>query len=80
MTPLSPTDRLALERTHLANERTLLAYTRTALGLGVAGAAFFELRRLVLGSVLAVAGAVVLLFGAYRYARTRRHLRPYDAA
>ncbi|MCB9665177.1 MAG: DUF202 domain-containing protein [Alphaproteobacteria bacterium] len=40
MTPLPLRDRLALDRTQLANRRTWLAYARTALALFVTGASF----------------------------------------
>ena len=36
-------DRLAVQRTHLANERTLLAYLRTAIMLGASGVTLLKL-------------------------------------
>jgi len=36
-------DRLAVERTVLANERTMLSWVRTGLGLGLAGTTFLKL-------------------------------------
>ncbi len=43
---LSLTDRLALDRTHLANQRTLLAYTRTGIYLVFTGLGLLHLIRI----------------------------------
>ncbi|MGB3547562.1 MAG: DUF202 domain-containing protein [Saprospiraceae bacterium] len=40
---LNLTDRLALDRTHLANQRTLLAYTRTGIYLVFTGLGLLHL-------------------------------------
>ncbi|WP_116125862.1 DUF202 domain-containing protein [Lewinella sp. IMCC34183] len=40
---LGLTDRLALDRTHLANQRTLLAFTRTGMYLCFTGIGIFNL-------------------------------------
>jgi putative membrane protein len=67
--------RLAYERTQLANERTFAAWLRTgitisALGLGFAKI-FPEARRpwlpLVLGALFGVLGIIFVLFGAWRF-------------
>jgi putative membrane protein len=73
-------DRLALDRTHLANERTLLAYIRTAFMLIVAGATAIKALpgdrvAVVSGWVLLAVGALVLLFGAGRFRTLRRRIR-----
>ena len=72
-------DRLAVERTHLANERTLLAYIRTALGTAACGTAlihFFSGGGMLAGvGWLMVAGGVGLgLFGAKRFFDVRNEL------
>lgn len=71
-------DRLALDRTHLANERTLLAYVRTALALAGAGAGliqFFDTATSqVTGRVLIVLGVLGFLVGIWRFLVVRRHL------
>lgn len=77
-------DHLAVERTRLANERTLLAYVRTALALAAAGAAllqFFPRSHALFGIawMLVVAGALMLLIGAYRFVAVRRQLQRKDA-
>jgi putative membrane protein len=79
MTDIDLRDRLAVERTHLANERTLLAYIRTALGTAARGAALIQF---LSGSGvwagvgwLMVAGGVGLgLFGAKRFFDVRKGL------
>lgn len=70
---------LALERTKLANERTLLTYIRTGLYFLIAGStlghfvdtAFWN----ILGTPLIVAGLVIALLGAIRYARVSRAIK-----
>ena len=65
-------DKLALERTRLANEPTFLSYVRTSLSL-IAGAAvlfqFFSATQsyLAVAWILAILGVVVLLIGVYRF-------------
>ncbi|HEX8433292.1 MAG TPA: DUF202 domain-containing protein [Longimicrobium sp.] len=76
---LSLSDRLALERTVLANERTVLAYVRTALALAGGGAGlagFFPgpLAGMVGWSLVAI-GLVALATGVYRFIRVGRRLR-----
>ncbi len=71
-------DNLAVIRTALANERTLLAYSRTALALVAAGAFFVKFtnsRILELcGWFLMPLGAMIFLFGLWRFQRTRKML------
>jgi len=73
-------DRLALDRTHLANERTLLAYVRTAFMLIIAGAtaikAFGDDRIIVAsGWALLACGLVLGAFGSWRFKIVRQRIR-----
>jgi putative membrane protein len=77
--PLRDPDRMALERTLLANERTLLAYVRTTMTLVAGGA---SLARFVPGSLataagwaLVILGAVGFAVGARRFLVLRRYLK-----
>lgn len=77
--PRRDPDRMALERTLLANERTLLAYVRTALALIIGGA---SLARFVPGTLatasgwaLVILGAVGFVVGARRFLVLRRYLK-----
>ena len=64
-------DRMAIERTSLANERTLLAYVRTAIALFAGGATAIHFLDSVLvdvlGWVLIAGGVFVLAYGGYRF-------------
>jgi putative membrane protein len=75
---LNLTDRLATDRTILANERTFLAYVRTALSLIVAGVfsiKFFDSVVLeVIGWMFIVAGAATCVIGVRRYRRTNQFI------
>jgi putative membrane protein len=77
--PFNLADRLAIERTALANERTLLAYIRTSLALFVTAAAGLRFgqtatqRGLAL-AVLPVAIAIAIV-GVVRFVGTRRRIR-----
>ncbi|WP_420456287.1 YidH family protein [Rubrivirga sp.] len=72
-------DRLALDRTVLANERTLLAYVRTALALLAGGVTLLHLVdepwAVVLGGVALPLSVVVGAYGAWRFGAVRRRLR-----
>lgn len=74
-------DRLALERTKLANERTFLAYFRTAAVFLSSGFAIFQIDSLnqikELGLVLMIIGPLVLIFGFIRFVITRKKLISY---
>lgn len=76
---LTLNDRLAIDRTVLANERTLLAYARTGLAMGVIGGTaikFFTPAWATAIGVPFLLGAVAVAgVGARRYARLARHLR-----
>lgn len=76
---LSLNDRLAIERTQMANERTLLAYVRTALAIAAGGATllgFFSTHPALfwLGWMLIVGGGVLIVLGAYRFMLMRSKL------
>lgn len=64
-------DRLARQRTELANERTLLSYIRTAMGLfivGIPAVWWLELPGVqALGVVSLVAGVAFLGVGIWRF-------------
>jgi putative membrane protein len=64
-------DRLARQRTELANERTLLSYIRTAMGffiVGIPAVWWLELPGVqALGVVSLVAGVVFLGVGVWRF-------------
>lgn len=64
-------DKLALDRTVLANERTLLAYVRTfasLVGGGIGMVAVFESSIIqITGTVAIILGVIFLIFGLRRY-------------
>ena len=75
-------DRLAVDRTVLANERTFLAFLRTALTFGIGGATFIHFFdsgvTTVVGWILiplGVAAGAVGLLRFLQYSRRIRHLR-----
>lgn len=73
-------DRLALDRTHLANERTLLAYARTAFMLVVAGATAVKALPddhvvVVTGWAFVILGLGIGVLGARRFAAMRRRIK-----
>ena len=80
-TPLTLTEKLAADRTRLANERTLLSYVRTALGLIVSGTGFGEyldspyLR--VIFILFIPVGVTILLVGVRSFLKRRRELNDY---
>ena len=77
--PRRDPDRMALERTLLANERTLLAYVRTAMTLIVGGASLarFVPGRLATagGWALVILGTAGFVIGARRFLVLRRYLK-----
>jgi putative membrane protein len=78
--PLS--DRLALQRTRLANERTLFTYVRTSLALVGFGLALLQLhpeRGGRLGYTAQSVAAVVLALGWWRFRVHRRQLAASEA-
>lgn len=72
-------DRLAENRTALANERTLLSYVRTALALFAAGVSFINFFRppiiIVIGWIFIPIGAYLLLKGIASFRRVNRLMR-----
>jgi len=72
-------DRLALDRTQLANKRTLLAYVRTAFMLMAGGATAIKALpgdrvAVVTGWILLTWGVLIVLFGAWRFRTIRRRV------
>ena len=74
-------DRLAFNRTKLANERTMLAYIRTAIGSGGAGMALFKLIEIpdakYIGIALVAAAPVILVIGILRFIRMNKKVDGY---
>lgn len=71
-------DRLALERTRLANVRTLFSYVRTALYLLTAGIGVLQIKSIShldgLAWVCIVAGIILFFSGFVCYFRMRKRL------
>ncbi|GAB2770973.1 hypothetical protein GCM10027275_12110 [Rhabdobacter roseus] len=78
---LSLADKLAVERTNLANERTFLAYFRTSIALLAGGLTFLGLELLKdvsdAGYFLLVLSPAVLMTGLIRYRVVRKRIRAY---
>lgn len=78
---LSTGDRLAFDRTHLANERTMLAYVRTFIGMVSAGIAILKVFDFPwarpIAWVFLAAALPMLAVGIYRYLKTARGLKQY---
>jgi putative membrane protein len=75
--PLSLTDRLALQRTRLANERTFLTYVRTSLamvGFGLVLLQLHPVRAGWLGYAALLAAVLMLLVGFFRFRQRRREI------
>ncbi len=75
---LSLSDRLAIERTHLANERTFLAFFRLSVfflgtGISIIHINFFK-DIPFLGWGLVVLSPLMFLFGLYRLVYVRRFI------
>ncbi len=68
--------KLAADRTRLANERTLLAYVRTALGMLVVGGSLLKFfdggLTNALGAAFLFSGGAIAVLGFYRAVRTQR--------
>lgn len=76
---LNLSDRLAIERTHLANERTFLAFFRSAVfflgtGISIIHINFFE-DIPYLGWSFIVLSPLMFLFGLYRLVRVRKFIK-----
>ncbi|MCC2546471.1 DUF202 domain-containing protein [Hymenobacter sp. BT175] len=75
--PLSLSDRLALQRTRLANERTFLTYVRTSLamlGFGLVLIQLHPVRTGLLGYGAVTAAALVMLTGWLRFHQRRKEI------
>jgi len=72
-------ERLALERTKLANERTLLAYIRASLYLLVGGIALLQLKEYPrlhwVGYASLVICVLFIIIGIWRYIALERKLK-----
>ena len=83
LSALSLADKLAVERTNLANERTFLAYFRTSIALLAGGITFLGLELLEnvsdLGYFLLVLSPGVLITGVVRYRVVQKRIRNYYA-
>ena len=76
---LKLSDRLAIERTHLANERTFLAFFRSAVfflgsGISIIHINFFE-DIPYLGWGFIALSPIMFLFGLYRLIRVRKFIK-----
>lgn len=79
---LGLTDRLALDRTHLANQRTLLAYTRTGIYLVFTGLGLFHLIKIErdlywIGWLAFVLGGASVVTGVINYFRMKRRINGF---
>lgn len=78
---LKITDKLAIERTRLANERTFLAYFRSAIVFLSSGAAIIKLDILQeiewVGYILIVIGPILFCIGLLRFLYVKRSIRKY---
>lgn len=74
-------DKLALDRTHLANERTLLSYQRTGLYIIAFATAILKLdyfeRMRTIGILSAFLAAFIMLLGVIRFFRAKRRIEKY---
>lgn len=68
-------DKLAIDRTHLANERTLLSYLRTSLYLIIFSLVIFSETELLYVSLSSITlSSVISVVGLFRYNRTKRRI------
>lgn len=76
-----PRQRLAYDRTLLANERTCAAWLRTGLGIAAFGLALghlpgrADLPERAAAAALVAIGAMVVLYGGWRFVQVGRELR-----
>jgi len=76
---LNLSDRLAIQRTHLANERTFLAFFRSSIfflgtGLSIIHIAFFD-EITLLGWGFVILSPFLFLFGIYRVFTVRKFIK-----
>jgi putative membrane protein len=78
---LSLTDKLAIDRTNLANERTFLAYFRTFIVFLSSGFAVINLELLKevkwVGFMLIIVAPVLFLIGLLRFLYVKRNIKKY---
>jgi putative membrane protein len=78
---LSLTDKLAVDRTNLANERTFLAYFRTFIVFLSSGLAIIKLDILLeirwVGVMLTTIAPVLFLIGLFRFLYVKRRIKKY---
>ncbi|MCC8171206.1 MAG: DUF202 domain-containing protein [Parabacteroides sp.] len=78
---LSLSDRLALERTRLANERTLFSYLRTSLYLLTAGIGVLQVESISrldgLAWLCILSGILLFFMGFVRFWRVKKQLNAY---
>lgn len=68
-------DKLAIDRTHLANERTLLSYLRTSLYLIIFSLVIFSETDLLYVSFSSITlSGIIAVVGLFRYYRTKRRI------
>lgn len=71
-------EKLAIERTEMANDRTLLSFIRTGLYFAIAGISINELLQLTYGLFLEiffwVVAVLVVLAGVFKYIRQKRKI------
>lgn len=76
---LSLRDKLALDRTRLANQRTFMAYIRTSFYLVIVALAILEFNEFAAFYnwvwFLLAAAAIVLLIGFYTFYKVKRRIR-----
>lgn len=74
-------DKLALDRTHLANERTLLSYQRTGLYIIAFATAILKLeyfeRLRTVGLMSVALAAFIMVLGIVRFFRAKRRIESY---
>lgn len=72
-------ERLAIERTQMANDTTLLAFMRTALYFSIAGMSVNRLLNVSYGSVIEIVfwsiAIVILVIGLYKYRKQKQRLK-----
>jgi putative membrane protein len=71
-------EKLAIERTRLANDRTLLSFIRTSLYFGIAGVSIDTVLSVAYGWIMEIGFVVIslllLVIGIFRYRRVRINL------
>ena len=72
-------ERLAIERTQMANDTTLLAFMRTALYFSIAGMSVNRLLNVSYGTVIEIVfwsiAILILSIGIYKYHKQKQRLK-----